>query len=144
MTTVKRLILKPDLFKISRPGVNVDVAADVDLILSTNRKRLQLLETGVTPIVPPNDARVVLWSTTYEFPPFIYATQMGVPGAPATVTDQWTRWPAIGGRLTSNPTIAAGSYTESHTSFGQFFNNNPNYAYPLRYAYSLYRIEGKT
>lgn len=54
---VKRLSHRPNYFKISRPGVDVDTAAEKDLLISLGARNAQIIQRGFIPMAAGTETR---------------------------------------------------------------------------------------
>ncbi|GJE78098.1 hypothetical protein [Methylorubrum suomiense] len=53
----KRLSHRPNFFKISRPGVDVDTAAEKDLLISLGARNAQIIQRGFIPLSAGTETR---------------------------------------------------------------------------------------
>lgn len=67
---VERVLIDQNGVKISKPGVNVNVASDIDLLFNAGASTLTRLERGS--VVPPNENLITRYfSKSYPAPPFV-------------------------------------------------------------------------
>lgn len=68
----QRVLIRPDTVRISKPGIDVNSAAEKDLLISLGARNAQIIQRGWLPMPPPQDIfanpTMKKWIFTIYFP----------------------------------------------------------------------------